>query len=164
MRKTILLWVTGMLIIALAFAFERYWSKPAAKAPRRMQILSSESPASGVDKDPAATETGEVRKVPVPALQSGALSERQAALKLILEDFRTEQERVAKLGQSVDHELTKATAKLFIQISRDSSSENVVKLLVEMTDQQAAKVLAEIALTDAELSESLSLQLGSRKP
>lgn len=156
MRRTLLLGAVGLFIVALGFAVDRARAKPEVKPLRRLLIIASESPQSVADQSPST--------VAVPVPKSNVLSERQAALKLILEDFRSEQERAAKRGQSVEHELNVATAKLFIQLSHDSSSENVVKLLAEMTDQQAAKVLAEIKLTDEELAESLTEKLAVLKP
>ncbi len=166
MRKTLLLCVAGVCIIALGVVVDRARGKPAMKTQAKLRILSNESPQPVADRSPASAQPGETVKVATPApasaLRGDALSERQAALKLILEDFRAEQARAAQRGESVDRELTKATAKLFIQMSGEQSSDNVVKLLAEMTTEHAAKVLAEIAVTEAELAESLRLKLEAR--
>ena len=164
MRRTLQVGAIGLFIIALAVAFDRTRGKPAPMPQRRLLILASESPQAVAEQSPSTADSHEVVKATTIAPNGDVLSERQAALKLILEDFRSEQERAAQRGQSVDHELTTATAKLFIQISQDQSLEKVVTLLAEMTEQQAANVLTQIALTDANLAESLTAKLAARKP
>lgn len=140
------------------------------------------------------------------------LSERQEAMNLILDDFRSEQELVSKLRKRVDEELASATnvfaeqaklldspkdgkqaraastaegadevaslkkvalvydnmqadaaAKIFSQMCEDNLTETVVRLLASMKDRQAAKVLAEMAMTQAELAAQLTDKLRKLK-
>ncbi len=140
------------------------------------------------------------------------LAERQEAMNLILDDFRSEQDLVSKLRKRVDEELASATnvlaeqaklldgpkdgnkakstattdgtddvaslkkvalvydnmqadaaSKIFIQMCEDNLTDTVVKLMAAMKDRQAAKVLAEMSMTQADLAAQLTDKLRKLK-
>lgn len=210
--------------------------KQAEEAKKAEKAISSEPPKSAVERR-NPDEIDEMR-VPVavdPRFVAGAeeteilarvlaernaalnrreelLSERQEAMNLILDDFRSEQELVSKLRKRMDEELASATnvlaeqaklldgpkdgskakantaaegtddlaslkkvalvydamqadaaSKIFIQMCEDNLTDTVVKLLASMKDRQAAKVLGEMSMTQAELAAQLTDKLRKLK-